>query len=337
MLNNHDTFRFPDDFEKKINRNILLTGAGFSSDFGFPLAAEVANVIYNAPNISKEIQSEIISNQSNYEATFESLSVSDRETIKKTILNIFKEYDNPKAYWDKFITNYEKFFRIFKIQDRYNFIITLNQDILLERILINYEAYSNNIKLNIPYTSYSFENVIQSKDTNAVQYQKNYRFQDFAQEIDLSETNTPTLGFINYLKLHGSSNWNNNSGNLIITGTSKPDQIKNNPMLYKISLFFNALLKLTDLNIVIVGYQFRDAHVNESILNAIDNGGKLYVVNSNSLKKFCYTDFLFDSDSVNKKKRLITGIDKYFSTKMCEFIKSNDFKILSDKLTNHQY
>jgi hypothetical protein len=85
-----------------------------------------------------------------------------------------------------------------------------------------------------------------------------------------------------YMKLHGSYGWISSTGdpNLII-GSDKQTQIRNEPLLKAyFGLFELLLVKHRNLKILIIGYSFRDPHINEVLLNAVTmNDSKLFIIN----------------------------------------------------------
>lgn len=86
-----------------------------------------------------------------------------------------------------------------------------------------------------------------------------------------------------YLKLHGSYAWRAHDGSeIMVIGHSKTNIIENEPLLnWYFSLFKEILGEAYEekekRNLVVIGYGFRDPHINEVIANAIQNV-RLYVV-----------------------------------------------------------
>lgn len=81
-------------------------------------------------------------------------------------------------------------------------------------------------------------------------------------------------------KLHGSSNWLTSSGlPLLVMGGSKPDQISQHPILARYANEFSGCLSRADSRLLIVGYGFRDRHINRVIADAVyKNGLKFFNV-----------------------------------------------------------
>lgn len=72
-----------------------------------------------------------------------------------------------------------------------------------------------------------------------------------------------------YIKLHGSFNWLQNEGSLLILGGNKAANIKTFPVLEWYHQMFRDDLESEDLRLMIIGYSFNDPHINDAITGAI--------------------------------------------------------------------
>lgn len=89
-----------------------------------------------------------------------------------------------------------------------------------------------------------------------------------------------------YIKLHGSCNWvTGTSGpRLLIMGGQKAITIGQFPVLSWYYEEFRKHLKRRDAKLMIVGYSFSDAHINEAILDGIKSGNlKIFIIDSAGL------------------------------------------------------
>ncbi len=84
-------------------------------------------------------------------------------------------------------------------------------------------------------------------------------------------------------KLHGSTNWHDPvAGPMMILGDNKRRDIQFHPILSWYFTQFETLLSQPDTRLMIVGYGFRDQHVNEVIVNAVARHDlKIFVVDPN--------------------------------------------------------
>ncbi len=332
----------PDDFKKNSNTSILLTGAGFSKDLGAPLANEIATQIFNMTNISQNIRKLIQDNDCDYEAAFDNATThEDSKYLETAILNIFKNID--KTIFSKISDdNHLKLLKLFQSENKYNFILTLNQDLVIERYYILKSAQNPNNKphsdketitkcfgLNFPFTNYCMADVIGSKwgGNYCIQYPKDYNFENFIQVIKYQDDNKPILSQTNYIKLHGSANWCHSEGKeVLISGTKKTGKISSFNALQANFLLFEKLCEIQKLRIVIVGYGFKDNHVNKHILRAIDNGAQLAIIDSKT-----QTNYYNNAQKFSKEK--LKNSNTMYIPKNIVGLKDEDFKNLSNWLT----
>jgi len=91
-----------------------------------------------------------------------------------------------------------------------------------------------------------------------------------------------------YLKLHGSVGWRAADGSeLLIVGTTKSSAIEKEPLLRWYSCLFKEVLHAGDRNLLVIGYGFRDPHINAVIADGIkEHKLHLYIVTPQSPDKF---------------------------------------------------
>ena len=83
-----------------------------------------------------------------------------------------------------------------------------------------------------------------------------------------------------YIKLHGSFNWMSTSGsNAVVIGYQQDKQIENEPLLDRYFDLFKKVLFLPNRKLMIIGYGFREPHINRVIADAVENKGlRVYVI-----------------------------------------------------------
>lgn len=235
---------FPNDLEEKLNKNILLVGSGFSKNFGGLLVNEIWHKIYNDngsnENIRKHLQKSI-----NYEYCFQFLNGNDRKTVFNILTSVFKNFDERIKHAENLYENTMNFLNLFKKDDRYNFIFSTNQDLLIERIQIfeGGQKQPQNIQkdqlelekyltLFFPYTNFTFLDMIRNNYNGCIQSQSMYDYDKFQDKIKLHSENGPILNHINYVKMHGSCNWQDEKAEpYYIVGNKKEENINNNNLL----------------------------------------------------------------------------------------------------------
>lgn len=327
-----------DDFYDKVNKNILITGAGFSKDYGGLLANQFATELYN--NTSLYENTKRLLREYNYEKVYTDIvDINEKESFQNAIVEIFRKMD--KNSIGKIATrklNWDKLHELFLHEDRFNFIFTTNQDLVIERyFLFHYQNKGiENIKLNFPYTSYKMTEVTKEQSkvykNIAIQPLDKYAFEHFKQPLLLDRNHLPEIGKINYIKLHGSSNWiNNNNKEIIISGLDKLKQMSESDILRTSYVFFDKILCVKNLNLVIIGYGFNDNWINEKIMGAVDKyQARLYTIYPMSIGEI--TKYLKDK----KLYILSNSITKHFNYRLEEFLASKDFSELHRSLQNSQ-
>jgi SIR2-like domain len=79
------------------------------------------------------------------------------------------------------------------------------------------------------------------------------------------------------MKLHGSFDWLNGREIMLIIGGNKTANIKKHPLLTWYHENFRADLESEGARLMIIGYSFNDAHINEAITNAISKEKNLSI------------------------------------------------------------
>lgn len=83
-----------------------------------------------------------------------------------------------------------------------------------------------------------------------------------------------------FLKLHGSSNWrDSDGGELLVIGHHKSETIRSTAVLGWYFKKFREDLSGPDTRLFVIGYGFRDEHINEPIIDAVQHRGlKFFVI-----------------------------------------------------------
>jgi hypothetical protein len=82
-----------------------------------------------------------------------------------------------------------------------------------------------------------------------------------------------------YFKLHGSSNWRDaEGGHLVVMGGHKVSTIASQAVLSWSFERFREYLNTGDTRLMVIGYGFRDMHVNEELINAVERSNLRFFV-----------------------------------------------------------
>jgi hypothetical protein len=92
------------------------------------------------------------------------------------------------------------------------------------------------------------------------------------------------------VKLHGSYDWRDDDNQeILIIGTNKPSKISSNPILTWYFNLFKTVLSIPNTKLMVIGYGFKDKHINEAIAKAVkDSNLKIYILNPQDPKSFLY-------------------------------------------------
>ena len=80
-----------------------------------------------------------------------------------------------------------------------------------------------------------------------------------------------------YYKLHGSTNWHDPSGrHLLVMGGNKPTAMQRHPILTWYAEKFAEAVSKPNARLMIIGYGFRDDHINRMICEGWEKGGRAH-------------------------------------------------------------
>jgi SIR2-like protein len=80
-------------------------------------------------------------------------------------------------------------------------------------------------------------------------------------------------------KLHGSANWMHADGSaMLIMGGAKVREIGQTPILNWYATKFEEMLSSQPSRLMVIGYGFRDEHINATIGRAVERGLKLFII-----------------------------------------------------------
>lgn len=282
---------------RQISNTILMTGAGFTKNFGGFLANEMWAKIFNYREMQvKPVLKNILLNNFNYESIYHTIfdgnySDDEKETINKAVLGAYEMLDDIAQNYIPATDSSKSaiLYGVKKIIDRLswkqgqiNFFFTLNQDLFVERLISG-----TNIPITTPYMPRFFiPNSIYSRlPINDADF-KTVPAQDKLDTTKHATTLSPDE--FHYIKLHGSFGWKASDGsNKLVIGRNKENQISNEPLLSWYFDLFKQVLFQREMELLIIGYGFRDDHINKVIVEAIEQHGlKLYILSPTDPRNF---------------------------------------------------
>lgn len=279
-----------------MNKNhILLLGAGFSRNWGGSLADEVFGDLlgfkeFQSDQYLRNVLVKCKDNQSGFETALANIQLE------------YKENQNPEnkarlesfnSCLQKIFSNMDESFRkrgsldtdgrylIKHFIHKFDAVFTLNQDSLFERCI---RTSSCQTSFQVPETwkLHYLPGMMQLENTHSLPpfYEKPLIYipkEEFKNES--SKERKP------YFKLHGSYNWQtkNDKEIIMIMGGGKYSSIKMHPILeWYQEQFTEYLLKPNTTRLMIIGYGFRDEHINEKLREAAKNL-QIYIIDPNGI------------------------------------------------------
>lgn len=284
---------------------VLLTGAGFSRNWGGLLANEITNQLLSAINkgpqiVKAEYYKQLATETGNYETVlqeFQRLHSADPENaailecltyIEEAIRTCFFEMDRLYGGKSAGINNSARY-NVEKFISNFDYFFTTNQDLLIERRFINLFSAPFFIGTHKPARNGTVLPGIRGNPSRFRDYdlglisQQDLKIKVNDEPVDVAKE---SLGYLPYIKLHGSYDWQTVSGGrLIISGGKKDQQINKSPLLKDYFEFFCETIKRPNTLIVIIGYGFNDTHINGALSDAFNNGGaQVYINHPRGLK-----------------------------------------------------
>ncbi|MBS1724167.1 MAG: SIR2 family protein [Armatimonadetes bacterium] len=268
-------------------RVAALFGAGFSKHYGGFLSSDILGQIITHPRINEvENMRQWLIDLGDYEKAI-ALDKRFDEAVKRLkgwdlglakrlqeiVLDVFVAMDRRMSadferddlnYLDQFVSRFDQG------HERGGYIFTLNQDLLLER---HVGKIASSHELRRPGTA-SYLN----DDERFTAW-----FNTWSSSISLSSVTShlfPSKARINhrfnYIKLHGSIDWYDEQGRLVIMGGDKMLDVQAHPLLKRYWSMFQTVMKELD-RLFICGYGFGDDHVNREIVKAARRGTTVFI------------------------------------------------------------
>jgi len=265
----------------RFSKRVLLTGAGWSRNWGAQLASEIwSSLIGHARIRSNARVRDLLLAEQAFEIALGKTHVTpfaagDREDIENAVLDIFVAMDREIARpdhdpWINIYKVQQLLFRFFGQRNAGNsvgYLFTLNQDLFFERHLYNEHVASAPRGALPGLVTRPGQRWF---GTNIGAYDPTFTMAPLADP----KTQGQLQNQMNVIKLHGSFNWRSDDGaNMMVVGTDKTAAIASMPLLSWYADIFRAVLGAGDVRLMIVGYGFADEHINAVIADAVEQHG----------------------------------------------------------------
>jgi hypothetical protein len=325
-----------------MGKHYLLTGAGFTHNFGAPLAAEMWALIMSyidrqaSPELHRlflsnfdfeDIYSQLM-NSEGYEDQREPLrlAVDQAYQVVDSIVSAYRRDDGRRYPVHPFMV--QKLVGAFA-GDNYGpgFCFTLNQDLFLER---QHYIDPRPVVLGVePQRDWFTSWFTQPLKPNM------YSILPSTEEVEALKNTALRDGFY-YVKLHGSCNWRDGRGrDQMVLGRGKSEQIEREPLLAWYLELFERALNTGDSRLLIIGYGFGDSHINAILTNAIAKSGlKIFVLSPDPPTTMYEKLKLVEGDGI------WSGLGGYFQTSLRMLFPSNqentpEWAYIQDRFFGH--
>jgi hypothetical protein len=266
---------------------ILLTGAGFSRNWGGWLASEAFEYVIGRQEVGATLRSRLWKDKwegRGFEETLGELQaqfkshrrLADGEMLTQFMTALMAMYRemNTAFTQTQFILGTDARYSIVDFLARFGAIFTLNQDLLLER---HYLPNGTSIAAGRRFSG-AYSPGLEPWD-KALPCDLMGQPWVVSKSVDPIPSQTKD-GMQPYFKLHGSSNWVNKDGTpLLVLGGSKSIEIDNQPLLRWYQDQFNKSIQAANAKLMIIGYSFGDKHINDLIQTAATRGQlKIFII-----------------------------------------------------------
>lgn len=271
--------------------NVVLLGAGFTKNFGGFLAKEMWENIFSHPSIqqSGNLRASLMSDpEYNYETILFNVLTGNYTPEEKTLF--YKVVEEVYQFLDKSVFDYcendmqskgislrgvkNLLTGTFSESGKKHFLFTLNQDLFLERAGAHRSPFvdlvgQGNLKFSTPFRE-EYSVVLPTTE-----------------ELEERKKHFEPYGAWHYTKLHGSYGWKSALGGRgMVIGKNKLEEIQKEPLLKLNYEIFEQVLTHDNRLLMIIGYGFKDDHINKVIIDGIKNHGlKIYLISPGETAK----------------------------------------------------
>jgi len=270
-------------------KKLLLLGAGFSRNWGGWLASEAFEYLLGCPEIMNNREVTNLLWKSKDSGGFEEVLAQVRmawvrdskgqqanlDAIQAGIGRMFDAMNAGFFSLERFEFQQAQPRMVCHMLAQFDAIFTLNQDMLLEHHYMPEGAAS--------FTGNRWSGGCTPPGVRPIANQARASFSSFAKFDCVPDTSLFKIDGQTqpYIKLHGSSNWTEKHGApLMIMGANKVEDMKLFPLLlWYQEQFGRYLTEETESRLMVIGYGFRDAHINTTIFRAVrETGLKMFII-----------------------------------------------------------
>lgn len=309
--------------------SVLLTGAGFTHNFGGVLASEMWSLIFNQAEIQqseglRRRMLEELNYEALYAAVLEDGAPAERDTMKTATRRSYEQMHQVISsdeidHRTRAFGVCRSFVSRFAGEGRERgFVFTLNQDLFIEKFYSNSDHQLDVLGLRSPAwfndrlrPTLERDNLVRLPDESKV-------------DAEVARFGAKGAPRFVYVKLHGSLGWiGSDGGDAVVVGTTKSDIIQHEPLLRWYLSVFTEVLRAEGQRLVVVGYGFKDEHINNIIADAIRDAGLRLIVIS-PLQPMDFRNLLvpvsgFVGETLHRGLELWEGLAGYYRGSITDF------------------
>jgi hypothetical protein len=297
------------------NEKILFTGAGFTNNFGTPLAEGMWSLIFNHKQVQAEKRiKDLMLKNIDFESVYHSIMEGDYQESEKNAISVavavaYEKLDSIVKDWgfrpdNPYPVNIYKVQELIDLFSRVNkkgFFFTVNQDLFIERHYYNGQRpLVSGIQYKQEWFSSIFNMPLKQGDYSQLPTKT---YIEANKDIILSNSN------FFYIKLHGSQNWVSSSGiQRIVIGRGKAKKLQEEPLLSWYFEIFKDVVLQQNRSLLIIGYGFRDNHINKIISEAVEKYDlRIYVISPKTIE-----DFKKAMSKSEYRRKILKGLSGYY-------------------------
>ena len=238
--------------------HILLTGAGFTRNWGGWLGKEIEGDLLGRLGNSPELRT-LVQNSPNFEAALQTLQErrgSELPILERAVAASFREMNLALADFGTMEFSNSKAHSIQQYLSQFDAIFTLNQDLLFEL------HYDITLVDRRKHSAHDFPGLTASGPPGIDKKELIDRKRQVSTTVTIHDNVQPIF------KLHGSVDWTDGSGNLFVVGGAKETYIQTKPILKRYFDYFRDYLSRRNARLMVIGYGRGDDHVNRLIFDA---------------------------------------------------------------------
>lgn len=309
----------------KYRKSLLLTGAGFTANFGGFLNKEMWSRIFNHPSIQgNTVIKTMMFDGANFDfetvyhnvASGARFSVDEKMMFRLVVEKAYSDMDAVIKDWlfdgVRTVNSYllgEFFSKFSGNTTEQGLIFTLNQDLFLER---HFQYKPPGVKA---FSQKYYVREIEIPPDDFVTLPN-------IEELEKHKKDIEHHAGPSYIKLHGSYGLKSSDGKgALVLGKNKRDDIAREPLLNWYHELLQEAIYEGGKKLFVIGYSFRDIYINQILLKGTkEHGLSLYIINPSEPSKLRRT---FERDGHFYAIELLDAISGYCSYPLVDIFPPN--------------